>query len=325
MNKSKFSVLELIGNTPLVKVRHFDTGLCDLYVKLENRNPGGSIKDRIAKQIIEDAEKRGDLKPGGLIVEATAGNTGLGLAVVAKLKGYKLICVVFDKASEEKIELLRTYGAEIVIAPAAVPPGHPDYYTEVAARICKEKNAFATLQFENKSNSRAHELGTGPEIFEQTNGAVDAVVCGIGSGGTISGLHNYFKNKKPSVEMILADPKGSILAEYVNNKKLMKAEEAGSWLVEGIGQDYLPKLVDFSTIKKAYTVDDKEAFTLARELFFKEGILGGSTTGTLFASALHYCREQKSKKTVVTFACDDGSRYLSKLYNNEFLSKHQLL
>jgi len=307
------SILETIGNTPVVRINHLDTGPCELYAKLESHNPGGSIKDRIGLVMIEEAEKRGDLKPGATLVEGTAGNTGLGLALVAAQKGYRLILVIPDKMSREKISNLKAMGAEVVITRSDVGKGHPEYYQDLGKRIAEEQGAYFINQFGNPDNSLAHEKTTGPEIFEQTNGEVDAIVLGVGSSGTVSGLSKYFAEHAPNVELVLADPVGSILADYINKGEM---GEGGSWLVEGIGVDFIPVSTDFSQATKAYSISDAESFAAARELLKKEGVLAGSSSGPLLAAALKYSQEQTEPKTVVTFACDTGNKYLSKLYND---------
>jgi len=314
------SVLELIADTPIVKAQRLDTGACELYLKLENQNPGGSIKDRIGMSMIEAAEKRGDIKPGDTLVEGTAGNTGIGLALVAQQKGYRLILVVPDKMSREKIFNLKAMGAEVVLTRSDVAKGHPDYYQDLAERIARETpGAYFINQFGNPDNPAAHEHGTGPEILRQMAevGGVDAVVFGCGSSGTMTGLSRCFAQHAPGVEMILADPVGSILAEYINEGTL--SDKSASWMVEGIGEDFLPTISDFSRVKKAYAISDKESFLAARELLQAEGILGGSSTGTLLAAALKYCREQATPKKVLLFVCDTGNKYLSKLYNDYWM------
>ncbi len=311
------NILDLIGNTPVVKVTRIDTGKCELFLKLENQNPGGSIKDRIALKMIEVAEKEGKLKPGGTIIEATAGNTGLGLALVASQKGYKLILVIPDKMSREKTQHLKAMGAEIVQTRSDVGKGHPEYYHDLAARIAKEKGAFYINQFANAANPLAHETTTGPEIWKQMAGNLDTIVCAVGSSGTITGLSKYFAKIAPKVEIILADPVGSILVHYIKTGEVLK--ESGSWLVEGIGEDYLPEISDFSRIKNGYSISDAESFAAARELLLKEGIYGGSSTGTLLAAALKYCREQSTAKRVLTFVCDSGNKYLSKMFNDYWM------
>ena len=231
-------VLEAIGNTPLIEVTHMDTGPCRLFLKLESQNPGGSIKDRIGKSMIEAAEKDGSLKPGGKLIEATAGNTGLGLALVAAQKGYHLTLIVPDKMAQEKIFHLKALGTEVILTRSDVGKGHPEYYQDMAERIAAETGAIFVNQFDNPANPYAHETTTGPEILEQMDGDLDAMVCGVGSGGTITGLGRYFAKASPKTEMVLADPEGSILAEYVNTGHL--SEDVGSWVVEGIGEDFIP-------------------------------------------------------------------------------------
>ncbi len=307
-------VLALVGNTPMVEIRQFDTGPCRLLVKLENQNPGGSIKDRIAMSMITAAEQAGQLVAGGTIVEATAGNTGLGLALVAAARGYPLILVIPDKMSVEKIQHLHGLGADVRITRTDVDKHHPDNYVNLAKRIASETpGAWMVDQFSNPNNPVAHEQTTGPEIYEQMQGRVDAIVCGVGSGGTITGLSRFFARVSPSTELILADPEGSALAGYVNTGAL---GQNGSYAVEGIGQSAVPPVADLSRVKKAYSIPDRRSFEVARALLKKGGILGGSSSGTLVAAALEYCREQTTPKNVVTFICDSGNKYLSKMYND---------
>ena len=309
-------LLDLIGNTPLVEITRMDAGPCRLFLKMESQNPGGSIKDRIGRSMIEAAERDGKLKPGGTIIEATAGNTGLGLALVATLKGYKLILIVPDKMSREKIFHLKAMGAEVILTRSDVGKGHAEYYQDMAERIARERGAFFVNQFGNPANPLAHETTTGPEIWEQMDHDVDAIVCGVGSAGTITGLSHYFAKASPQTEIVLADPVGSVLADYVHTGKY---GPAGSWLVEGIGEDFIPSIADFSRVKKAYSISDEESAITVRELLGKEGILGGSSSGTLLAAALHYCREQKKPKRVVSFVCDSGNKYLSKVFNDYWM------
>ncbi|MEI2431400.1 MULTISPECIES: pyridoxal-phosphate dependent enzyme [Lysobacter] len=312
------SVLELIGNTPIVKAQRLDTGVCELYLKLESQNPGGSIKDRIGLSMIEAAEKAGKIKPGDTLVEGTAGNTGIGLALVAQQKGYKLLLVVPDKMSREKIFNLKAMGAQVVLTRSDVAKGHPDYYQDLAERIARETpGAYFINQFGNPDNPAAHEFGTGPEILAQMGGQLDAIVFGCGSSGTMTGLSRAFAEHSPTTELVLADPVGSILEEYINRGTL--SDKSASWMVEGIGEDFLPPISDFTRVKKAYAIADKESFLTARELLEKEGILGGSSTGTLLAAALKYCREQTAPKKVLVFVCDTGNKYLSKMYNDYWM------
>lgn len=309
------SILDLIGNTPIVRVNSLDVGPCELFVKLETQNPGGSIKDRIGLKMIEDAEQAGLIKPGSTLVEGTAGNTGLALALVAAQKGYRLILVIPDKMSREKISNVKAMGADVVLTRSDVAKGHPEYYQDMAQRIADETpNSYFINQFGNTSNPAAHEETTGPEIWRQMDGELDALVLGVGSSGTATGLSRYFARVAPDLELILADPEGSILTQYINDGVL--SDKSGSWLVEGIGEDFLPVISDFSRISKAYSISDRESFLAGRELLEKEGILGGSSSGTLMAAALRYCREQTTPKKVLVFACDTGNRYLSKMYND---------
>ncbi len=310
-------VLDLIGNTPMVQIRRLDTGKCTLYLKLESQNPGGSIKDRIALSMVEAAEHDGTLQPGGTLVEATAGNTGLGLALIAAQKGYRLKLVIPDKMSQEKIFHLKALGAEVVMTRSDVPKGHPEYYQDFAQRLAKATpGAFYVNQFANPANPATHEHATGPEIWAQMEGRLDAVVCGVGSGGTLTGLGRYFAKVAPHVAMVLADPKGSVLAPLVEQGVMI---EAGSWLVEGIGEDFVPPNCDLGFVKRAYTITDAESITTARQLLQQEGILCGSSSGTLLAAALRYCREQIEPKRVVSFVCDSGNKYLSKVFNEYWL------
>ncbi len=322
------SVLALIGNTPLLELRRLDAGRCRLFVKLENQNPTGSIKDRIGLSMIEAAERDGRLRPGDnprfTIIEATAGNTGLGLALVAAQKGYALLLVIPDKMSQEKILHLRALGAQIRLTRSDVAKGHPEHYQDLAARLARETpNSFYVNQFANPANPLAHESTTGPEIWAQCGQMLDAVVVGVGSGGTLTGLSHYFARVAPHVEMILADPKGSILADLIKTGKVLKP--ATSWLVEGIGEDVVPPICDLSRVRAAYEIPDAESFSTAREVLAREGILGGSSSGTLIAAALRYCREQQQPKRVVTFVCDSGNKYLNKLYNDNWLFDQGLL
>jgi cystathionine beta-synthase len=293
-----------------------DLGRCRLFLKLENHNPGGSIKDRVALAMIEAAERDGKISPGGLLVEATAGNTGLGLALVASQKGYRLLIVVPDKMSQEKIFHLKAMGAEVVLTRSDVTKGHPEYYQDMAARLAREKGGFYINQFANAANPRAHEEKTGPEIWEQMEHKVDAVVAGVGTGGTLTGFSRFFERVSPQTEIVLADPAGSILVEYLKTGQL---GPAGSWLVEGIGEDFIPPVCDLSRVKKAYSIPDAEAFGVCRELLKKEGIMAGTSSGTLIAAALRYCREQTAAKRVVSLVPDSGNKYLSKVYNDYWM------
>ena len=316
------SLLDLIGRTPMVEVTKIDTGPCRLFLKLEAQNPGGSIKDRIAVEMIEAAETEGWLKPGGTIVEATAGNTGLALTLVGQAKGYKVLLVIPDKMSKEKIQHLRAMGADVRLTRSDVPHGHPEYYTDMAERLSQQiPGGFYVNQFANDANSAAHVKTTGPEIWEQMGHEVDAFVAGIGSGGTITGVARFLKSQGAKTEIILADPVGSTLAGIVNDG--VPGPE-GSYTVEGIGQNFVPDTADMSLIDKAYSIPDAEAIATVRELLLKEGILAGSSSGTLIAAALRWCREQTEPRRVVTFVCDTGAKYLSKVYNDAWLADQGL-
>lgn len=316
------STLALIGDTPMMEVTRFDTGPCRLFLKLEAANPGGSIKDRIALSMIDAAEADGWLKPGGTIVEATAGNTGLALAQVGISKGYKVLLVIPDKMAKEKIQHLRAMGADVRLTRSDVPRGHPDYYMDLAQTLAQQiPGGFYVNQFGNPANPAAHVRTTGPEIWAQMDGQVDAIVAGIGSGGTITGVGGYLKSRNPDVKVVLADPTGSVLAGIAETGE---PGPKGSYTVEGIGQDFVPDNADMSLIDKAYSISDREAIDTARALLEKEGVLAGSSSGTLVAAALRWCREQTEPKRVVTFVCDTGARYLSKVYNDSWLAEQGL-
>jgi len=313
------TVLDLIGETPLVEVTRIERGLCRLFLKLESANPSGSLKDRPARAMIEAAEADGRLKPGGTIVEATAGNTGVGLALVGGRKGYRTLLVVPDKMAREKVLHAQAMGAEVVSARSDVGKGHPDYYQDVAEAIAQRTpGAFYVNQFANPANPLAHETTTGPEIFRQMEGAIDAVVVGVGSGGMLTGIGRAMRQASPRTEIVLADPQGSILAPLVETGRMTKA---GSWAVEGIGEDFIPPICDLSLVHKAYAIPDPESFANSRELLRQEGILAGSSSGTLLAAALRYCRAQSEPKRVVTLVCDSGAKYLSKVFNPAFLAQ----
>src|SRR2546426_32501 len=313
------SVLDLIGDTPLIEVTRIDRGPCRLFLKLESANPSGSLKDRPARAMIEAAEADGRLRPGGPIVEATAGNTGLGLALVGGRKGYRTLLVVPDKMAREKILHLQAMGAEVVTTRSDVGKGHPDYYQDLAAAItARTPGAIYINQFANPANPRAHETTTGPEMLRQMEGDIDAVVVGVGSGGMLTGIGRFMRQASPRTAMILADPEGSILAPYVETGRMT---EVGSWAVEGIGEDFIPPNADLSLVSKAYSIPDRESFATARELLRAEGVLAGSSSGTLLAAALRYCRAQSEPKRVVSLVCDSGAKYLSKVFNPIFLAQ----
>jgi|TARA_B100001094_G_scaffold146209_1_gene141538 cystathionine beta-synthase len=320
--KSKYeNVLEMIGDTPVVKINNIDTGPCDLYVKMESLNPFGSIKDRVGLKMIEDAKENGLLKKGSTIIECTAGNTGIGLALAAKLNGFKLILVIPDKMSSEKIMHLEAMGVEIIITRSDVEKGHPEHYHSVAENLLSTiPNSFFTNQFENPSNPKVHEETTGPEIWNQMEGNIDAFVAGVGTGGTISGVGKYLKSKNSEIKIIVADPEGSVVADAVNTGKYDYV--GGSWLVEGIGEDYIPDTLNLDVIDEGIYVSDKEAFMMLDSLLKDEGILAGSSCGTLVDAAVKWCKKQTEPKTVVTLICDTGNKYLSKAFNKDWIAKN---
>jgi cystathionine beta-synthase len=311
------NVLDLIGHTPALKIQHLDTGCCELYLKLEMQNPGGSIKDRIARQMIEAAEQSGELKPYGTIIEATSGNTGISLALIGLMKGYRTIIVLPDKMSREKMLHLSALGAEIIITRSDVNKGHPEYYQDLAERLTQQiPGAFYVNQFQNPINADTHANLTGPEIWQQMGGKLDAVVAGMGTSGTLSGISRYLKSVHPAIQCILADPVGSIVADFVNTGQMGAAKP---WMVEGIGEDFIPPIASPDLIDRGIYVSDIDAFNTTRELLRKEGILAGTSTGTLLHAALVYCREQTTPKRVLTFACDTGNKYLSKCFSDDWL------
>jgi cystathionine beta-synthase len=320
------SAIDMIGRTPMLEARNLDTGPCRLFLKLELCNPAGSIKDRIGLSMIEAAEREGKINPSAsptpTLVEGTAGNTGIALALVAGQRGYNLIVVVPDKMAKGKIQHLRAMGAKVVLTRSDVQKGHPDYYQDVAERIAKETpNSLYINQFGNEHNPEAHYDHTAPEIWEQitraTGEAPDAFICGVGSGGTLSGAAKFMREQKPDIDIILADPAGSILAPLVNENRHVKA---GSWLVEGMGEDFVPPICHLDLVTRAIAVSDKDAFLASRLLLAKEGLLAGSSTGCLIHAALEYCRAQTEPKTVVTFVCDHGAKYLDKVFSDEWMT-----
>src|SRR4249920_2202905 len=297
------SVLDLIGNTPLIEVTRIDLGPCRLFLKLESANPSGSLKDR----------------PARTMIEATAGNTGLGLALVGGRKGYRTLLVVPDKMAREKVLHAKAMGAEVVTTRSDVGKGHPDYYQDVAEAIARRTpGAIFVNQFANPANPLAHEMTTGPEILRQMDGDVDAIVVGVGSGGTLTGIGRFMRQASPKTAMILADPEGSVLGPLIATGRMT---EAGSWAVEGIGEDFVPPNADLTLVSKAYAIPDAESFATARELLRTEGVLAGSSSGTLLAAALRYCRAQDAPKRVVSLVCDSGAKYLSKVFNPTFLAQ----
>ncbi len=322
------SILGAIGNTPLVKLSRIGRDLqVPLYAKLEFMNPGGSVKDRVGAFIIEQAEKRGELKPGGTVVEATSGNTGVGLAIAAALKGYKTIFVMPDKMSNEKILLLRAYGAKVVITPTAVEPDDPQSYYQVADKFARETpNAILANQYHNPDNPRTHELTTGPELWGQTEGRVTDVIIGMGTGGTISGIGHYLKSKNPNIKIVGVDIEGSILTEiWQNNGKVPAGAYPKTYKVEGIGEDFLPSATDLSVVDWIERANDKESFLWARQLVRQEGIFAGGSSGSALAGALKYCRKLKGERLPVVIFPDSGSRYLSKFYDDKWMREFGFL
>ena len=309
-------VLAVVGNTPLVQLSRVGKGLKPrLVAKLEMLNPGGSVKDRIGLAMIEDAEKRGALKPGGTIVEATSGNTGVGLAIAAALKGYRLVCTLPDKQSQEKRDILRAYGAEVVICPTAVAPDSPLSYYKVAERLAKElPGGFMPGQYWNQQNVQAHYRSTGPEIWEQTEGQITHFVLGIGTGGTVTGAGRYLKERNPKITVVGADPEGSIYTGDVHPYK-----------TEGIGEDFWPATFDPKIVDRWVTVSDRDSFLTARRITREEGILAGVSSGTAMYAALEIAKELDDTALVVVLFPDSGKSYLSKLYNDEWMRQNGFL
>ena len=318
------NVLGLIGQTPLVKLNRLNAGLkATVLAKMENLNPGFSVKDRIGISMIEAAEKEGTLKPGGTIVEATSGNTGIGLALSAAVKGYKCIFIMTDKASTEKVRYLKALGADVVVTPASAKPGTPDHYVSTAQRIAAETpNSFYPDQYSHPANPLAHYRTTGPEIWEATEGKITHFVAGIGTGGTISGTGRYLKEQNPHVKVIGADPYGSIFKTYKETGKLI---EATPYLVEGIGQQTIPGNVHIKYIDDVINVTDRESFELSRQLGKLEGIFCGGSTGTNLAAALRVAKDLDENGLVVFIVCDTGEHYLSKHHSDEWMKEKRLL
>ncbi len=318
------SILDLIGKTPLVRLTNVTRGIeATVLAKLESQNPGGSVKDRIGYRMIRDAEQHGFLKPGGTIVEATSGNTGMGLALAASRLGYKMIFTMPDKMSQEKVNLLKAFGAKVIVTPTAVDSDDPRSYYSVAKRLAKEiPGAFYPNQFANPQNPLAHYETTGPEIWDDTEGKVDVVVGGMGTGGTLSGAGHFLKEKNPKIRMIAADPEGSI---YCSMVKTGKAGPFKSYKIEGIGEDIIPATVDLKVIDDVITVGDKAAFQAARKLAREEGIFAGGSSGAALHAALLVARTMKKGQTLVVIICDRGDRYLSKCYNDAWMEENQFL
>ncbi len=321
------NILSTIGATPLVRLNRLARGLAaTLLAKVEFFNPGGSVKDRIALNIIEDAEKAGRLKPGGTVVEATSGNTGVGLAIVCAIKGYKSIFVMPDKMSQEKIRLLRAYGAKVIITPTAVAPDDPRSYYEVAKRIVNETpNSILANQYHNPENPRSHYLTTGPEIWEQTEGKVTDVIIGMGTGGTITGVGRFLKERNPRIRIVGVDPYGSLLYETHKLGHLPDDPHPKTYKTEGIGEDFLPSSLDLSVVDTVIQVSDKESFLMTRRLTREEGVFAGVSSGSAVAAALRYCRDLSSDRLVVVILPDAGSRYLSKAFDDDWMRENGFL
>jgi cystathionine beta-synthase len=325
------SVLDTIGWTPLIRLNRVTRGIrTPVYGKAEFFNPGGSVKDRIGLPIIERAEREGRLKPGGTIVEGTSGNTGVGLAIAAAIKGYRCIFTMPDKMSQEKVRLLKAFGAEVIVTPTAVPPDHPDNYIVMAKRIAAETpNALLANQFYNDANPEAHYASTGPELWEQTGGRITHFVASAGTGGTVTGVGRYLKERNPALKIVLGDPTGSILAE---SWRRLRSGNGGDPLtgapykIEGIGQDKIPGTLDLSLVDEYHTVSDRDSFAMARRLTREEGLFVGGSSGLITHVALALAQAIDDPDAfVVTFLCDTGERYLSKLYNDEWMRENQML
>ncbi|TMI54825.1 cysteine synthase A [Candidatus Bathyarchaeota archaeon] len=317
------TILDVIGNTPLVRLNKVSQGLKPtIFAKLENLNPGGSVKDRIGIAMVERAEQKGLLRPGGTIIEPTSGNTGIGLAMVAAVKGYKMIFVMPDKMSEEKRSILRAYGAKVVVTPTNVPPESAEHYTKVAERLAKETpHSYMPNQYENRANPDAHYRTTGPEIWGQTGGKVDVLVCGMGTGGTITGIGRFLKEKKKNLKVVGADPEGSIFYPRYHGHK----EEPHQYKVEGIGEDFMPGTMDLSIVDDIVQVSDRDAFRMARRLAQEEGILVGGSGGTAVHAAVKVAERLPEDKTIVTLLPDTGRNYLSKLFSDRWMKEQGFL
>ncbi|MFI5289095.1 MAG: cystathionine beta-synthase [Polyangia bacterium] len=325
MKGARANVIDAIGSTPIIKLNKVAAHVAsDIYVKCEFLNPGGSMKDRVALNIIQDAERRGLLQPGSTIIEATSGNTGAGLALVAALRGYKCIFVMPDKMSNEKILALRAFGAKVVICPTAVEPDDPRSYYEVTKRLVRETpNSFHSNQYYNPANPEAHYLSTAPEIWRETAGELDVFVAGMGTGGTISGCGRYFKEKKPGFQVVGVDPIGSLYYEYVKTGRMTKPF---SYYVEGIGEDFLPGTMNLKIIDQIMRVDDKECFLMTRELVRQEGLFVGGSSGAAVAGAIKYAEQLgEQHKNILVLLPDSAQKYLSKIFDDEWMRSNGFL
>ncbi len=317
------SILELVGNTPIIRLNKVSHGSgATILVKMESLNPGGSVKDRVGIAMLEDGERKGVISPGATIIEPTSGNTGMGLAMCAAVKGYKMIFTMPDKMSEEKRSLLRAFGAKIVITPTGVPPNSPENYIRVAERLCKETpNSFMPNQYRNQANPGVHYRTTGPEVWRQTEGRIDAFVCGVGTGGTITGTGRYLKERKKTIRVVGADPEGSIFYDRFHGRK----EEARTYKVEGIGEDFMPETLDMSVIDDIVRVSDMEAFHMARRLAREEGILAGGSGGAAVSAALRVAQDLEKGKTIVALLPDTGRNYLTKLFSDTWMREQGMM
>jgi cystathionine beta-synthase len=315
------NILEAMGHTPLVRLNRLTKNLePQIYVKADYLNPGGSVKDRIAKWMIDDAERRGVLKPGGTIIEGTSGNTGMGLALVAVTRGYKVVFTINDKQSREKVDALKAFGAEVIVCPTAVEPEDPRSYYSIAKKLAREiPNSYYPNQYENPMNPQAHYETTGPEIWDDTEGKITHFVCGMGTGGTISGVGRYLKEKNPKVKIIGVDPIGSLYYEFVKDGKVGKAT---TYVVEGIGEDFFPGTMNLKIVDDVVQVNDEECFVWARRLAKQEGIFTGGSGGGCVSGALRIAKSGKKDDLIVAFLPDSGNRYLSKIYNDGWMREH---
>jgi cystathionine beta-synthase len=318
------NILEGLGNTPLVRLGRFHRGGATLAAKVESFNPGSSVKDRIAPALVEAGERAGLLRPGGTIVEPTSGNTGVGLAMVAALKGYRLICTAPDKVPKEKVALLQAYGVEVRLCPTNVPAGDPRSYYKVAERVRDEEGAYLPYQYYNPANPETHYRSTGPEIWRQTDGTVTHWVCGVGTGGTISGVARYFKEQNPAIRVVGVDTVGSVYSHYHKHREMPPEDQIRPYLIDGIGEDFMPQTVWWEFIDEMVTIDDRTAYRATMELAAKEAIFVGSSGGAAAAGARRVASQLGDACLVVTLFPDSGERYLSKL-NKEWMGAHDLL